>query len=61
MTFYQREVISVGVKFVSILLNRRGFSLQMGIKSTKLLTSSYPVIFCSKRGAKRRLWAGPHS
>ena len=49
MTFYQREVINVGGKYVSILLNRRGFSFQirfqMGIQSTKLLTSSYPVIF----------------
>ena len=39
MTSYQREVITVGGNYnVSILLNRRVFSFQMGIKSIKLLS-----------------------
>ena len=41
---YFELALPVG-KYVSILLNTRGFSFQMDIKSTKLLTSSYTVIF----------------
>ena len=37
MIFYQQEVINVRGNYVSILLNGRVFSVQMGIKSTKLL------------------------
>ena len=41
MTSYQREVITVGSNYVSILLNRRVFSFQMGIKSIKLLSQNH--------------------
>ena len=46
MTFYQREVLNVGGKYVSILLNRRVFFPSNEHLTNKItLSSSYLVIF----------------
>ena len=46
MTFYQREVLHVGGKYVSILLNRRVFFPSNEHLTNKItLSSSYLVIF----------------
>ena len=46
MTFYQREVLNVGGKYVSILLNRRVFFPSNEHLSNKItLSSTYLVIF----------------
>ena len=58
MTSYQREVITVGGNYVAILLNRRVFSFQMGIKSIKLLSQVHISSFSDTKNFLRQVFKG---
>ena len=58
MTSYQREVITVGGNYVAILLNRRVFSFQMGIKSIKLLSQVHISSFSDAKNFLQQVFKG---
>ena len=58
MTSYQREVITVGGNYVAILLNRRVFSFQMGIKSIKLLSQVHISSFSDTKNFLQQVFKG---
>ena len=58
MTSYQREVITVGGNYVAILLNRRVFSFQMGIKSIKLLSQVHISSFSDTKNFLQQVLKG---